>query len=61
MTGKRRLKRPGSSQNNTASGGLTKATCLRPKLFRPAVARATYRYSDHIPPERLRRHCCGGI
>src|SRR4029077_6626855 len=50
-----------SSQNNTASGGPTKATCLRPKPFRPTAAHATYRYLGHIRPAQLRRRCCCGI
>jgi hypothetical protein len=40
-----------------ASGGPMKATCLRPKLSRPTVAHATYRYSGHTPLAQSRRHC----
>jgi hypothetical protein len=51
----------GSSRNSMASGGPTKASCLRPKLFRPTVAHTTCRYSGRTPPARSRRHCCGDI
>src|SRR4051812_2278436 len=44
-----------------ASGGLTKASCLRRRRFRPTVAHATYRYSGRIPPASSRRRSCGGI
>src|SRR5262245_58946537 len=59
--GKCRKKRLGSSQNDMASGGPTKATCLRPKPFRPTAAHAMYRYLGHTRPARSRRRCCGGI
>src|SRR5262249_58208173 len=61
MTGKMQVKRAGSSQNNTASGGPTKATCLRPTPFSPTAAHATYRYLGHTRPAQLRRRCGGGI
>jgi hypothetical protein len=52
-------KRASSSQNNTACGGPTKATCLRPKPFRPMAVHATYRYLGHTRHAQLQRRCCG--